>query len=123
MSLFSDMQAAATEAQSTLAQLQGMASGGSNFIGPDGRAYVMVFRAADAMESQSVAREMLTHGYSDRSVIVGTATRTQFSAPPMDWRRKKGSRTTPDLRDVLIASVADDDPIHYVFTLLLRQPT
>lgn len=122
MSLFSEMQAAATEAQSTLAELQGMASGGKNFVGPDGAQYVMVFRPADAFESQSVSREMLAHGYNDRSVIVGTATRTQFGAAPLDWRRKKGTRLKPDARECVIASVSDDDPLVYVFVLLVRQP-
>jgi hypothetical protein len=123
MSLSSEITSAATEAQSTLAEIAGMASDAAgNFVGPDGAHYTMVFRAADAFESAAAAREMSLHGYQDRSVLVGVATRAQFSAAPLDWRRKHGTRLLPvPAREALIASVADDDPVFYVFVLLLRQ--
>jgi hypothetical protein len=117
MSMFAEMQVAATEAQSVIAQLQGVALNGFNFVGPDGRSYLMVFRTADAFESQQLA-----HGYQDRSTVMATATRAQFSAPPLDWRRKKGTRTIPaPPKDAIIASVDDSDALHYTFTLLVKQ--
>ena len=115
MRLFAEVQSAATEAQGHLADLTG---GEDNFVGPDGRTYTLVMRAADAFESQQVLQ-----GYHDRAAIVATATRTQFDAPPLDWKRKKGTRLFPaPAREALIASVDDNDPLHYVFTLLVRQP-
>lgn len=123
MSLFTQIQSAATQAQSVLAQLGGMDAGAAgNFIGPDGQFYNLVFRAADAFEIQAGGREMTAHGYDDKSVLIATATRDQFTAPPTGWRRAKGTRLYPEpATDCLIATVSFDDPLHYVFTLLTRQ--
>jgi len=117
MGLFAELQSAATEAQRNLAELQGCADGDVNFVGPDGRGYVMVFRAADAFESQQ-----LLHGYQDRAAVVATATRSQFAAAPVDWKRKRGTRLLPaPAKDALIASVDDNDPLHYVFGMIVKQ--
>lgn len=114
MSLFAELQSAAAEAQGHLADLTG---GASNFVGPDGQTYTLVMRAANAFESEAVM-----HGYNDRAAIIATATRAQFSAPPIDWKRKKGTRLIPaPAVDAVIALVDDTDPLHYVFTLLVRQ--
>ena len=121
MSIFSELQTAATEAQSAFAQTQGAAAGVANFIGADGKSYFANFRPADAFESAAASREMMAHGFNDRSVTVAVATRTQFLAPPLDWRRKKCTRLFPTVREGLVADMSDDDPLHYVFTLLIRQ--
>lgn len=120
---FAQLQAHATNAQKIMARHSGMSETASgNFVGPDGRIYTMLFRAADALEVESAAREMTAHGYTDRSVVIATATRTQFPVPPLDWRRKKGTRTAPGPdTECLIHSINTDDPLHYVFVLLIRQ--
>lgn len=123
MSLSALLPAAAREAQGLLAQLQGMdASAEGSFVGPDGRTYTLLFRAADAFETQAAGREMSQHGYLDRSVVIATATRDQFTSPPVDWRRKTGTRLVPaPAQECTIASMSTDDPLHYVFVLLFRQ--
>ena len=122
MSIFSELQNAATEAQGLLAQGLGMAEGAAgNFIGPNGQTYTMIFRAADAFESQGAAREMVQHGYNDRSVVIATATRSQFAAVPLDWRRKKGTIVFPAAQDALISDVSERDPLFYIFVMLVRQ--
>lgn len=121
MSYAQEMQDAAAEAQGILAQIQGMAAtAAGNFIGPDGRPYTLVFRAADALESHAALSEMSSHGYGDKSLVIATATRDQFTADPLGWRRQKATRLTPRA-EVLILSVATDDPLHYVFNLVVRQ--
>jgi hypothetical protein len=119
-----NLQSAFASAQRSIAVATGMSgTAAGNFLGPDGRAYTMTFRAADAFEVQSMSREMTLHGYDDRSVIIATATRAQFTAPPLAWRRQKCTRTVPDpSTECLVASVATDDPVFYSFVLLLRQP-
>lgn len=123
MNLFQQMQADANEAQETLAQMTGKPKAKKNFVGPNGQLYTLVFRPADAFESEVAAREMTTYGYTDRSIVVGSASRDQFDDPPLDWRRKNATRVYPQpSAECLIASVNTDDPLFYVFTLLLRQP-
>ena len=124
MSLNSELQDAAAEAQGYLAQMGGMSETASgNFIGPDGEFKTMVFRAADAFEQQSAAREMSLHGYTDRAVVFAVASRDQFDGVPLDWRRKKCARLVPaPATECLIADVSTDDPLFYTFVLLVRQP-
>jgi len=124
MSLSSEITAAATEAQGILAQLGGMAATATgNFTGPDGKPYTLAFRSADAFESQAAGMEMQGHGYADKSVVIATGTRAQFDVAPLGWRRQKGTRLIPAPQtEALILSVATDDPLHYVFTLVIRQP-
>lgn len=124
MSIFSHLQNTFAHAQGLIAQAQGMApSASGNFIGPDGHPYTMTFRAADAFEVQAVSREMTLHGYNDRGVMIATATRSQFTSTPLGWRRLKGSRLHPaPATEGMIASIGTDDPHHYTFTLLFRQP-
>ncbi len=82
-----------------------------------------MFRSADAFEAEAASREMTSHGYTDRFVLVAVATRTQFPAgPPLGWRRAKGTRTVPaPAIECLIASMGVDDPLFYTFVLLCRQ--
>lgn len=119
-----NLAAAFASAQKSLAVAQGMAADAAgNFLGPDGQTYTMTFRAADAFESAAASREMTMHGYEDRSVAIATATRAQFAAAPLDWRRKHGTRLIPaPSADALISSISTDDPHHYAFTMLLRYP-
>lgn len=123
MSLSSQLQAAATKAQSVVAQMSGMdPTAAGNFIGPDGQPYTMTFRPADAFEAEAASREMTLHGYTDRSVVMATATRTQFIDAPLNWRRKTGARQIPaPQQECLIASVSVDDPLFFGFVLLFRQ--
>lgn len=111
------------QAQSVLARLQGMpVSSAGNFVGPDGAPYTATFRPADAFESQAAAREMTLHGFDDKSVVVATLTRDQFSAVPLDWRRKTATRLIPaPAQTCTIASLSIDDPVHFVLVLLFRQ--
>ena len=124
MSLTSEITAAATEASGYLAQLGGMAAtAGGNFIGPNGLKYTMVFRAADAFESQAAGLEMQAHGFGGKSLVIATATRAQFSVAPLGWRQRKGTRLVPAPEaSVTILSVATDDPNFYVFNCVLQQP-
>ncbi len=123
MSYASQLSSAAAQAESILAELSGMScSSSGNFIGPDGLPYTLVFRAADTNEIQAGGREMTAHGYNDRSVLVATATRGQFTDPPLGWRRAKGTRLIPGPpTDCLIATISFDDPLVYVFIILTRQ--
>jgi hypothetical protein len=118
-----NLAAAFASAQRSLAVATGMpAATEGNFIGPDGASYTMTFRAADAFEVQSASREMLSNGYDDKSAQIATATRDQFTSPPLNWRRAKGTRTVPaPSAECLIASVGIDDPFFYTFVLLFRQ--
>ena len=118
------MTAAALEAQGELAQITGMAEGAAgNFVGPDGRTYTMVFAAVDALAAQAAGMDMQSHGFGDKSFVIATATRDQFSAPPLGWRRAHGSRLVPSpAADCLILSVGLDDPFLYTFAMALRQP-
>lgn len=121
MPLFTEIVAAAAEAQSVLGQLTGSpAPDRPNFTGPDGRAYLGVFRAANAFEAARLGSEMQAHGFTDAAVLVLTATRTQFTTPPLAWRRQYLQRTSPAAR-CLIHSVAVDDPLHFIFVLSTRQ--
>lgn len=124
MSLASEMVAAASEAQGYLAQLQGMAEGAAgNFVGPDGRTYTLVFRSADAMEGAASGMDMQGHGFGDKSLVIATGARSQFDAVPYSWRRAHGTRLVPQpTQDFTILSVAIDDPLHYVFAMVFRQP-
>ena len=123
MSLADELSDAASEAQGYLAELQGSAPGEDNFVGPDGKLYILVFRAADAFESQAAGMEMQSHGYGNKSLIIATATRSQFTVAPIGWRGLKGTRLTPaPSQEVTILSVATDDPLHYVINLIGRQP-
>lgn len=125
MSLASEITSAAAEAQGILAEIGGMASGAAgNFTGPDGKPYTMVFRAADAFETEAAGLQMASHGYNDQTVVVATATRDQFAAVPIDWRARHGTRLVPSpAQDVTISTVATDDPYLFVFTMILKQST
>jgi hypothetical protein len=122
MSLAALMRNAANTAANTLAQLQGMPAGAEgNFIGPDGRTYTSVGRAADAFEIAALGRQMTTHGKEQKSARVHTITRDQFDAAPMSWEWQTCSILYPaPATQATIASVSDDDPLFYVFTLIVR---
>lgn len=124
MSLASEVAGAFLEAQALIAQIQGMAAAAAgNFIGPDGRPYTMVFASVDGLTAQASGFEMQSHGFGDKSFVTATATRSQFPVAPLGWRRQKATRLIPaPATECLILSIATDDPIHYVFTLALRQP-
>lgn len=122
MSYGSQVAAAFNEAQWILAQMQGAPASGENLIGPDGNAYSAVFRPADAIDAQSVDREMTLHGYNDHSVMIALVTRDQFDAVPNDWKRKQATRTIPAPAKVFtVSSIGTDDPVHYALILVSKQ--
>lgn len=123
MALADEIADAATEASGYLAELGGMQStAAGNFVGPDGQRYTVVFRAADAFETQALGMEMQSHGFGDKSLVIATATRAQFATAPLGWRRMKGTRLVPaPAAEVTILSVATDDPYFYVFPCVVRQ--
>jgi hypothetical protein len=122
MSYGSQVSAAFGEAQGILAQMQGASSNAKTLIGPDGESYSAVFRPADAIDAQSVDREMTGHGYNEHSVMVATLTRDQFDAAPTDWKRKQATRIVPaPARVFTVSSVSTDDPVHYVLILVSKQ--
>lgn len=123
MGYASELSAAVTEAQNVLGQLTGAmpSDAAGNFVGPDGEIYTLTLRAADAFETQAAGLEMTQHGHGVQSIMIATADRAQFSAPPLSWRRQKGAILYPTRRDALVSTVAIDDPYHYVFTLVVRQ--
>lgn len=110
----------AREAQDILAQLGGAEPGENNFIGPDGRQYIGVFRAANAFESAAAGSEMESHGFKDAAVMILTATRDQFVNVPRAWRRQYMNRLAPPQR-YLISSISDTDSLLYAFVLIYRQ--
>lgn len=120
MSYANLMRLAATEAEGILAQLGGAEPGVDTFIGPDGRSYSGVFRAASVFESQAVGSEMESHGFKDAEVMVVSATRTQFNAPPLGWRRQYLNRLKP-AQKCLVASISVSDSLLYAFVLIYRQ--
>lgn len=124
MSYAAIIRSAAAEVQGILAQIGGTSSATeANFVGPDGNEYIFVFRAADAFEQQAAGMEMQAHGFPDKSLIIATATRAQFSAAPLGWRRMRGTRLVPSpAHEVFIMSVATDDPLFYVFNMVAHQP-
>lgn len=122
MGYASEIAAAAAECQTILAKVGGMDDDAAgNFVGPDGRTYTLVFRAADAFETQAAGLEMQQHGHGAQSIVIATGTRDQFDAAPLGWRRQKGTMLVPFRRDALISTIAIDDPYHYTFVMIVRQ--
>jgi hypothetical protein len=111
MSLFSEMQDAADEAQSTLAQLQGMASGGTNLI-LNGAALVGVFGNPVVAETMNPGG-----GWRRRVELPLTITREQLGAAPEG--RAQVTRTDSAGNPVYrIEAVDTNDPLHWVMTLV-----
>jgi hypothetical protein len=112
MSFFAQQQAAATEAQSILAQLQGMDAsaagnvlyGGANYFGTFGNPVV-----TEVMNAMG--------GYRKRTTIPLTMTRDQFTAAPKTQDQLARTDQVPAIT-YRIDSVDTDDPIHYVLELV-----
>lgn len=111
MSLFSHLQATFTQAQSALAQAQGMAAGGSGTFTYNGATYIGVFGQTTIIDQpQSFG------GYKRVATLTLTATRSQFTAAPVAKQRL--TRTTPELTEFLIDAMDPHDPHHYVMRLV-----
>jgi hypothetical protein len=123
MSLFAQLQSAATAAQATLAELTGAPAGRENVVGPDGALYFGVARPANAYEqAEAEARGLTSHGQMARSIVVLSITRDQFDAPPMAWAMQELTLRYPaPVRRCYIHAVNPDDPLSYVFTLHYNQ--
>jgi hypothetical protein len=112
MSFFAQQQAAATEAQSILAQLQGMDAGavgnvlygGANHFGTFGNPVV-----TEVMNAMG--------GYRKRTTIPLTMTRDQFTAAPKTQDQLARTDQTPPIT-YRIDNVDTDDPMHYVIELV-----
>lgn len=111
MSLAAIMAAAATEAQSRLAEIGGAAAGATNSL-YNSAAYLAVYG------QPIVQRQMLpSGGYRQRALVPTTATRAQFDAPPvanLNWVR---TDMTPEIT-YRIEKVDLHDPYVYVLTLV-----
>lgn len=101
---------AATTAANTLAQLQGMADGGTNTL-INGAAYVGVYGSPEVDETANPAggRQRLAQTWV-------RLTRTQFDAPPQSNIQITRTDTTPRIV-YRVASVDTHDPLFYVLML------
>lgn len=108
MSLFTQIQSAALQAQGTLAQMMGAPSSGKNVL-IDGRSYQGVWGDVMVEEMQRPGG-----GWSRRTACRLTLTRSQFTAP-MSLERKPVTRTdlTPQVT-WQVEKVGHEDPLHYV---------
>lgn len=116
MSLFSEMQSAATEAQSNLAQITGTPDPATPNVLYNGETYIGVFGLPSPMEFPN-----LGGGFRKKTVVRLTLTRTQFTKAPVSQE----TLTRTDLSIPLgyrIAIVDTHDPLHYVLTLVLVGP-
>jgi hypothetical protein len=111
MSLFSEIQAAALEAQSTLAQLQGMTAGGSNVL-YRGTAYVGTFGPPQVVEIMNPAG-----GYRKRFVVTLTITRSQMEEAPDTKEQIIRTDIDPNLT-YRIDTVDSSDVLHWVLALV-----
>jgi hypothetical protein len=105
------MLAAATEAQSRLAEIGGAASGVANAL-YNGADYFAVYG------QPIVQREMLpSGGYRQRTLVPATATRDQFDVPPVANAQWVRTDTDPQIT-YRIKTVDLHDPFVYALTLV-----
>lgn len=113
MSYHSEIQAAASEAQGVLAQIQGMssASGATNCI-LNGAEFVAVFGSPRV-------RVIMNPGGSYRKIVEVPAllTRAQFTQPPKSEQELKRTDLTPH-QSYRVARVEDHDPHYYGLALV-----
>lgn len=108
MGHFSDLQDAATEAQRELAEMQGMAAGGTNAL-HRGVGLVGVWGPPQVTEVMNQAG-----GYRRRSEITFTVTRSQFTEAPDTKEQIVRTDITPQVT-YRIDVVDSTDVLHYVF--------
>lgn len=111
MSLFSHLQNSFAQAQSHLAQAQGMTAGSAGNFTYNGAAYSGVFG-----QPMIVDQPQNHGGYKRVATLTLTATRAQFASPPLAKARL--TRTVPALTEYLIDAVDTHDPHHYVMQLV-----
>lgn len=120
--MFSELQTLTAEAQALHAQASGMpATAAGNLRGPDGKLYQCTPRAANAFELAEVERDMATHGYQAREILILTLARTQFGAAPLAWRQAEATLLYPTERPLRIHSISTSDPLHYALVTFARQ--
>ena len=97
---------------------------GESFIGCDGVTYTGTFRAPNAFDLAAAGLEMQANGFPDKTIVALTATRSQFATPPLSWRRSKVPvvRLSSPAQSGAVASVGTDDPLFYMFILIVHQP-
>jgi hypothetical protein len=111
MSLLSEIQAAATEAQATLVQLGGAAPGKKNSV-YQGRAVLAVY-GVPVVERIPLP----TGGYRQRAFLTATVTRDQFSAPPVSSRTWTRTDLSPAVT-YTIHEVGTHDALVFSLTLV-----
>jgi hypothetical protein len=123
MTYYTQLASAHNALQAALAQAQGTTPGEPNLTGPDGQRYTGVWRAPNAFEqAANEDRNMDTHGFHDRETLILTITKTQFTDPPLGWRRQTLTLDEPTgPRTATIASLSTTDPHLYTLTLLTYQ--
>lgn len=120
--MFNELQTLSAEAQSLHAQAAGMpASAAGNLRGPDGALYTCTPRAANAFELAEAERDMASHGFNAREILVLTLTRSQFGAAPTGWRTRDVTLLYPDERPARVHSVSTADPLFYALVVFVRQ--
>jgi hypothetical protein len=122
MSYFDLLKSAATEAQSLLAQMQGMEPASAGNVLKDGAYYTCTPRAANAFELAAAGQEMGSHGFNDKSMLILSFTRDQFTGAPLNWRRGKLTLLQPAAQECTVVSVNTDDPLFYVLPVIVRGP-
>jgi hypothetical protein len=84
----------------------------------NGESFVGNFRTGNSLEQADAAQVMGSHGFQMKIVVILHVTRSQFTAPPISWRRQKLQRLTPTPQEFTILSVNTDDPNVYAFVLV-----
>jgi len=90
MSFNDEITSAATEAQSYLAQMQGMSNGGTNLLLPSGKKVVATYGIPQTSFVPSPGG-----GYRKKHWLVATVTRDQLAAPPADQSRLVRTDVSP----------------------------
>jgi len=111
MSLFAEIQTAATEAQSTLAQMQGMPANGTNVL-YRGAEYVGTYGPPQVVEIMNPAG-----GYRKRFVVALTITRSQLTEAPDTKEQIIRTDIDPPLT-YRIDTVDSSDVLHWVLALV-----
>ena len=107
MSFSDTINAAATAAQSTLAQIQGMAPGGVNTILPGGQKVVMTYGTP-----QTIWVPAAGGGYRKKHTLIAVLTRDQVAAAPPDQAKIERTDIVPNIA-YIVDYVNRDGPIAY----------
>lgn len=112
MSFFQTIQRASSSAQSTLAQLQGMAAGAAGNVLYEGRNYVGVFATPVVVEVPVPGG-----GYRRRAEMALSITRDQMPNPPVTKRLITRTDLRPNVT-YIIDTLIVHDPVRWVMTVV-----